>query len=300
MSAIRLLALALVGLAPGTALAAPVVEIDQQKALAGGVTRSDAPGFPVTIDRRGSYVLTSNLTVPDAGTTAIDIRASKVNLDLGGFTIQGPVACKGVPAMDCAPAGKGDGIHSARDTEQVAIRYGFVKGMGDDGVELLGYGSMVQSVKAMENGDVGLRINNHGSVLESAAERNGGHGVEAGGFAKIRNTRSYGNGGTGIKGKTQSDISECISYKNGEHGFTAGLTASFVRNSAYDNRGDGIKGGTATSARANTVNFNGGWGIRLGRSGRYGENQISGNSLGTVEGGLDEGSNLCNSKTSCP
>lgn len=297
----RRLVILLACLAPGAALAAgPVVEIDQKRALAGGITESDAPGFPITLDRRGQYVLTGDLTISAAGTTGIEILASRVNLDLAGFTIQGPVTCTGEPALDCAPLGEGDGVHAGRDTEEIAVRYGFVKGMGDDGVELQGYGSTIQSVKASDNGDVGLKIHIHGSILESAAERNGGHGVATGAFSRIRNTRSYANGGTGIKGANKSDISECISYKNGEHGFTAGLTASFIRNSAYDNRGDGIKGGTATSARWNTVNFNGGWGIRLGRSGIYAENTISGNSLGTVEGGRDDGGNLCNSQPACP
>ena len=40
------------------------IEINQAKALAGGVTATDAPGFPVTIDQSGSYLLTSDLTVP--------------------------------------------------------------------------------------------------------------------------------------------------------------------------------------------------------------------------------------------
>src|SRR5438046_162421 len=35
-----------------------VVEINQARALAGGVTRGDAPGFPVTISQPGSYRLT--------------------------------------------------------------------------------------------------------------------------------------------------------------------------------------------------------------------------------------------------
>lgn len=300
MHSTRLVVLLLVCLLPGVVRAGSAVEIDQKRALAGGITASDAPGFPVTIDRHGEYTLVGDLQIADVATTAIEIRASRVTLDLAGFTIQGPVVCKGEPAIDCAPLGAGDGVHAGRDTEEVVVRYGFVKGMGDDGVELLGFGSTIQSVKAVDNGDDGLKIHIHGAVLESSAERNGGHGVVTGAFTRIRNTRSYANGGTGIKGANKSDISECISYKNGEHGFTAGLTASFVRNSAYDNRGDGIKGGTATDARWNTVNFNGGWGIRLGRSGTYAENTITGNSLGTVEGGRDHGGNLCNSKTSCP
>ena len=38
-----------------------VIEINQAKALAGGVTPSDTPGFPVSIDTAGSYRLTGNL-----------------------------------------------------------------------------------------------------------------------------------------------------------------------------------------------------------------------------------------------
>ena len=45
-----------------------VVEINQAKALAGGVTAGDTAGFPATISQSGSYRLTGNLTVPDADT----------------------------------------------------------------------------------------------------------------------------------------------------------------------------------------------------------------------------------------
>ena len=45
-----------------------VILIDQKTALAGKVTAGDAPGFPVTISQAGSYKLSSNLVIPDAGT----------------------------------------------------------------------------------------------------------------------------------------------------------------------------------------------------------------------------------------
>src|SRR6266540_3776373 len=70
-----------------------VVLIDQNRALAGGVTPGDTPGFPVTLSVPGSYRLTGNLTVPDANTTAIQIAADNVTLDLNGFSILGPVVC---------------------------------------------------------------------------------------------------------------------------------------------------------------------------------------------------------------
>ena len=41
-----------------------VIEINQARALQGGVTEGDTPGFPVTISQSGSYRLTGNLTVP--------------------------------------------------------------------------------------------------------------------------------------------------------------------------------------------------------------------------------------------
>jgi hypothetical protein len=86
--------------------------ISQNNALAGNVTPGDAPGFPVTISVRGSYVLSSNLTVPDANTTAIEITVEDVTLDLNGFTIQGPTVCEGFPRV-CAPTGSGTGVETA-------------------------------------------------------------------------------------------------------------------------------------------------------------------------------------------
>jgi hypothetical protein len=67
-----------------------VVEINQARVVAGGVTPSDSPGFPVTIDQGGSYRLTSNLTVPNENTSAIQADVDDVTLDLKGFSIVGP------------------------------------------------------------------------------------------------------------------------------------------------------------------------------------------------------------------
>jgi hypothetical protein len=63
-----------------------IVLIDQTRALVGGVTPGDAPGFPVSITRAGSYRLSSNLVVPADG-RAIAISAPNVTMDLNGFSI---------------------------------------------------------------------------------------------------------------------------------------------------------------------------------------------------------------------
>jgi hypothetical protein len=82
-------ALAAFALVPLTAAAVDgVILIDQNKALAGSVTPGDAPGFPVTITRPGSYRLSGNLTLP-ASANGIAITSDGVFLDLNGFTITG-------------------------------------------------------------------------------------------------------------------------------------------------------------------------------------------------------------------
>src|SRR5882724_9755177 len=86
-----------------------VILIDQNRALAGNVTPGDAPGFPVTISQPGSYRLSGNITVPDVNTTAIQITAEYVTLDLNGFSIIGPNVCTPNPTT-CSAPGSGTGV----------------------------------------------------------------------------------------------------------------------------------------------------------------------------------------------
>jgi hypothetical protein len=66
---------------------AVVVLITQAKAMAGDVTPGDAPGFPVSITRPGSYRLTTNLRTSSG--PAVEIVADNVSLNLNGFSIIG-------------------------------------------------------------------------------------------------------------------------------------------------------------------------------------------------------------------
>src|SRR5208283_2371136 len=92
MTYLRCLALAtiLAGLCGSMYAVDGVVLIDQNRALAGGITPGDTPGFPVTISQTGSYRLTGNLTVPDVNTGGIVVTADHVTIDLNGFSIIGP------------------------------------------------------------------------------------------------------------------------------------------------------------------------------------------------------------------
>src|SRR5207248_9135104 len=113
-----------------------VVLINQSNALAGNVTPGDAPGFPVTISVSGSYRLSSNLTVPDANTTAIQITADDVTIDLNGLSIIRPTVCSGGPVTFCSPTGSGIGVDSLNS--DITVLNGNGRGMGRKGINLTG------------------------------------------------------------------------------------------------------------------------------------------------------------------
>jgi hypothetical protein len=126
-----------------------VILISQTTALLGNVTPGDTPGFPVTISQPGSYRLSSNLTVPDANTTAIQVTSTNVTIDLNGFSIIGPVVCTGEPVTSCNPSGaSGVGIVTSSNTT-VTVTNGTVQGMGV-GLSFSGP-SRVERVSAVQN-----------------------------------------------------------------------------------------------------------------------------------------------------
>lgn len=102
-----------------------VVPIDQARALSGGVSVGDDPGFPITITTPGSYRLVGNLSVGTPNVNSIDVTVPGVVLDLNGFTIAGPVACTGQGSKKSCGQGSSYGIRSA---DRVTVRNGEVHG----------------------------------------------------------------------------------------------------------------------------------------------------------------------------
>ncbi len=74
--------------------ALPSTQITQESVMAGSGSGllSDGPGFPLTIYRRGHYVLAGNLNVP-GGLSGIVIAVSGVTLDLNGHSIATGTSC---------------------------------------------------------------------------------------------------------------------------------------------------------------------------------------------------------------
>lgn len=118
-----------------------VILIDQAKALAGGVTPGDAPGFPVEITKPGSYKLSGNLTLPNTNTDGIVSTVGGVTLDLNGFSIIGPAYCPGQnggPESACN-LGNGNGVRFTDNGQAPAgvsyvVRNGRIFGAGGSGI----------------------------------------------------------------------------------------------------------------------------------------------------------------------
>lgn len=270
-----------------------VIEINQAKAKAGGVTAGDTPLFPVTISQSGSYRLTSNLDLTDAtarpggssaeNTTAISITANDVSLDLNGFTIKGPTVCTGEPPtqmLACTPTGTGRGIDGS-SVNSVRIFNGTVRGMGDAGI-ILSAGARVERVHVISNGSTGIFVQDNSTVIGSTALQNDSIGIAiSGGGGVFSNNTAVNNSGSGIQGG-----------------------GTVVNNTARRNAGSGIT--SADAAIGNTAQDNGGFGLNLGATAGYTNNVLTGNNGGNanpqVTGGIQmpAGSNVCGTDTVCP
>jgi hypothetical protein len=229
-------------LAAGPAAAVDgLILIDQNKALAGNVTPGDTPGFPVSITRSGSYRLTSDLIVPDADTTAIDITtaASDVTIDLNGFSIAGPVVCTNNsspanPPTSCAPVpssssifGPGVGVRGAPE-RSITIRNGTIRGMGRHGIFIFNAPqTRIEGMMVIGNGAHGIFgglawiadnivegnlqdaiVFNQGLVRGNNVRRNGGNGIVSTGIGgTISGNNIYRNGGAGLSSLANSPYS---------------------------------------------------------------------------------------------
>jgi hypothetical protein len=189
-----------------------VILIDQAKALAGNVTPGDAPGFPVTLSRGGSYRLSGNLTVADADTGGILITAPNVTLDLNGFSVLGPVHCiyNGAEVF-CDFTGSGVGILSnvpgMNEYEGSAITNGVVRGFGNHGVSL-GSGALIDRLRVIGNGGDGIRAYAAVAITHSLAVYNRLNGY-------------YGN---------NLNVQFSHAATNGQHGINANVNTGYGNN----------------------------------------------------------------------
>lgn len=218
-----------------------VVRIKMSIVNNGGITPGDAPGFPATISKPGSYRLTGNLVVPNENTTAIQITSDNVTLDLGGFSITGPTLCTGSP-LSCFPTGTGIGIEvvpNNPDRINITIKNGSVSGMGKWGVYAR-LNSLIESVQVSHSGDRGIQAGASGIVNGCAAIFNGDAGIVGANGSVLSNNVSRSNGGCGILNDIGTVIGNTVSWNDG-YGLCLGSSAGYANNSAAQNNNGGVQ-----------------------------------------------------------
>ncbi|MDJ0789836.1 MAG: right-handed parallel beta-helix repeat-containing protein [Myxococcota bacterium] len=142
------------GAAAGAGAAEGRIEINQAVVDAAG-------GFPFLIIEPGSYVLTGDIVVP-GDTTAIELRASGIDLDLNGFAISGPAVC----FIGC-PTGASSGVMRPalfpllQGGSLTRIHGGRIQGFTGDCVQLAD-NSQVENVIVSNCGGSGIVLRNGG------------------------------------------------------------------------------------------------------------------------------------------
>ncbi|MBW2493600.1 MAG: hypothetical protein JRE43_02520 [Deltaproteobacteria bacterium] len=288
-----------------------ILEISQTCATQTGCFAGDTPGFPVTIASAGSYRLTTNLAVPNADTSGIDITTDDgVMLDLGGFVISGTNDCNGYPAV-CSEAGSGSGVDSHVPdpsepgdfifAKNVTLRNGILRGHGNAGARL-GSFAHVEGVEAIGNRWYGLRVGDHSIVRDNRIVQNGWVGLNGRFGNAITGNASVGNGQDGITANSGSVLMQNTSVRNGGRGFyVVGPGNTVTTNTASDNATSGIDAGSRSTLIGNTVTGNGvGLTLQTNDPPGYANNVISGNAGAAVTGGVALECNIINNVRVCP
>ncbi len=222
-------------------------EIEPRIAINAANTPGDNDGTPslYKITAPGSYYLTGNITGV-AGKIGVEVAASDVTIDLGGFALQG------VP-------GSLAGIGATVTASGLTVRNGTTRGWGDCGIGFTNSDSCrVESVTAISNTFSGILAGNTAVITGCAAQNNGSLGIKGGAGSVITGCTASGNGSLGFAAHEGSLFSGCTARNNGPAGFSCNGVGSLADCSASDNEGTGFISGpgstfTACSARSNTL-----------------------------------------------
>jgi hypothetical protein len=291
----------LLGLAHEATAVDGAIEINQARALAGGVTAGDMPGFPVEINGGGHFILTSGLDLRGQANpeslNAITVAAPGASIDMNGFGIIGPTLCTGIPVTSCSPTGTGIGILFGPGAGSVTD--GAISGMGSRGIDMrassvglvrrvgvfhsgenavtLPASALADHVSTSANGGVGIQLGGGGAVLNSSAFNNGGDGIQVGDGSHVKDSISSNNGGSGISLGAAALAEKCITNVNGDAGITS-VFGGIVRDSVtVANTTDGIRVGGNSTLTHNNSYSNTGDGIEAGANSTAVGNMVSGN-----------------------
>jgi len=210
---------------------------------------SHSHGFPIVIDKAGSYRLCRNLTVPTADTTAILVTASDVTIDLGGFSIAGPTVCDG---SSCSPSGEGKGVSAAR-ISNLTVRNGTIRGMGSNGLEA-GANARVEGVRVIGNGRHGIAVGTTCSLVGNLATRNGENGISGQEYCLVKDNVAHDNGSDGISAGCACSVVGNVATNNARSGIVTGGWTACISNTAAGNVDQQLAGCSAVPG-SNVCNY---------------------------------------------
>ena len=199
--------------------AAEEIVITQAKALAGNITPGDAPGYPITLSRTGSYRLGGNL-IPGDGKDGIEITGNLVTLDMSGFALHGNAKARhGI-------AGHGYGVR---------IQNGSIVKFKENGVEGQGHWWTVENMLVTGNSSKGIYLGgNNSRVLHSTVAYNYGDGIACGVSCLLEGNIISRNGAYGVSAKNGSAVGNVI-MSNVREGLVAISWLNYGDNTIEDN-----------------------------------------------------------------
>lgn len=281
-----------------------VLEINQTCAAGPGCFPGDEPGLPVRILNSGSYVLTSNLVVPqlvDGITTQINATdfpsEISVSIDLNGFTISSTTSCSGEPLV-CSPTSVTDGsglLLAAIDQGSFQVRNGTIQGMAFAAL-LCNDRCIVSDLIVNNNGSAGILFN--GSVRNVYAHKNGGNGIAILNLGTVQDCTAEANQESGYFGR--ASYSNNASRNNGAYGFQGNPGSTYFGNNATGND-IGLRCVRCT-AQFNVLDNNSSTGIDFEKSAAvYGGNRIAANGQAVLneDNAVQSAPNSC-SPAPCP
>lgn len=277
------------------------LEINQTCAENGGCFAGDDAGFPVEISKSGSYLLTSDLILPE-DTDGIELVpfASGSTLDLNGLRIQGPESCSGNPVESCTGSTTNHGINGG-NVSDVTVRDGIIQGMAFNGINL-GSRAEVENVRAVQNSKDGINVGIGGMIRNVALVENGRDGVVAGFAARVRGATARGNGNRGVVVRSQGLVAGSTARNNLTDGFELGCGASLVDSVAGLNDRHGVITTASCTASIDNVTAatNFGDGIHCSASASVKNSTMDSNVGASLTNEcVQVGPNLCNTDLSC-
>jgi hypothetical protein len=179
------------------AFAAGEILLTHAKALAGNVTPGDAPGFPITLSKAGSYQFASVIH-PTAGSIGIQVTSPDVTIDMNGFRLHGSgVAFHGITG----------GVAS------VTVRNGTITNFRFDGIHGTGTAWLIQDMRVEDNNRNGIVCGNF-CLVDTAIVMGNQIGIDMGAGAVLGSVIG-GNANFGITGDVVGFASSFVTNNNG-------------------------------------------------------------------------------------